>query len=331
MISDTSRILQELEILTNVTLPEADSVKMKYKYEEIVSNYDITRKTPLSLENDFNDKLDLYLSAKKLEGLSQLTLNGYRMDLEKFGEFVNKPAVMITTPDVRAYLTSFETNKASTINKKLSVIKTFMAWMVDEEMLLKNVTNKIKPIRQPKRLPKSLTETELETLRDSCERPRERALVEVLYSTGCRVSELINMKVDDVNWSSGALSVIGKGDKERVVYLNDRAKYYLKIYLDYRKLEDDDCEFLFTTVRRPYRKMSPSTIQDELNRIGERGGLEGVHPHRLRHTMATLSMNKGIQLGDLQQLLGHSNPSTTLVYTEVSEDRKRNAHKRYVQ
>lgn len=332
MSTDTARMLQELEIITSTLLPESDTIKLKLRYEEIVNNYTINRRTPLSLENDMQDKIVLFLSARKLEGLSPLTIAGYEQELNKLNEFIGKPAIQISTPDLRNYLSSNDQWKPGTVSKKLSVIKTFFTWLVDEEILLKNPSSKIKQLKQPKRLPKAVNATELEMLRKGCETARERALLEVMYSTGCRLSEVSSMMVDKVDFASGAINVIGKGDKERIVYLNPRAIFYLEIYLEERKENEDDCEYLFTTVRRPYRQMKPKTIQDEVQKIKDRSEIgKNVHPHILRHTMATLAMENGIELGDLQQLLGHDNPSTTLRYASVSEERKKHAHKRFVQ
>lgn len=332
MSTDTARMLQELEIITSTLLPDADIVKMKLRYEEVVNNYEINRRTPLSLENDTQDKIKLFLSAKKLEGLSRLTIDGYERDLNKMDEYIGKPVVHIGTPDIRNYLASNSKWQPGTVSKKLSVIKTFFTWLVDEEILLKNPSSKIKQMKQPARLPKAISVTELEKLRQGCTTTRERALLEVMYSTGCRLAEVSNIKTNKINWASGAISVIGKGNKERIVYLNPRAVYYLEIYLSERKDNEDECEYLFTTTRRPFRQMKSRSIQDEISNIKNKSNVsKNVHPHTLRHTMATLAMENGIELGDLQQLLGHENPSTTLRYAAVSEERKKSAHRRFVQ
>lgn len=305
---------------------------MKLRYEEIVSNYNVNRRTPMSLENDMSDKISLFVSAKKLEGLSELTIASYKRELRLFDEFTNKPAVNINTPDIRIFLASNGEWSPGTVSKKLSVIKTFFTWLVDEEILLKNPSSKIKQIKQPKRLPKAVSQTDLEILREGCKTTRERALLEVAYSTGCRLSEISNMQTEKVNWASGAISVIGKGNKERIVYLNPRALFHLKCYLKERAENEDTCPYLFTTIRRPYRQMKNKTIQDEVAKIAKQSDTnKNIHPHILRHTMATLAMEAGIELGDLQHLLGHENPSTTLRYAAVSEGRKQQAHKRFVQ
>ena len=274
----------------------------------------------------------LYISSKRLEGLSELTLEDYYRELMLFEFRVGKPTVQINTTDIRQYLANNEGVMASTNGKKLSVIKSFFAWLVDEEILLKNPAAKIKQMKQPKRLPKALTAVELEQLRESCNSLRERAMIEVMYSTGCRLSEISGMKRKDVNWANSSITVIGKGDKERIVYLNPKSAYHLEKYLNECKYADNECEYLFSTERRPYRKVQNKSIQDIIEKVSKRTDIDKkVTPHVFRHTMATLAMENGIELGDLQQLLGHENPGTTLRYAAVSEERKHNAHKRFVQ
>lgn len=332
MSTDMARILQELEIVTSTLVPDSDIVKLKYRYEEIISNYEVSRKTPISLKNDMSDKINLFLSAKRMEGLSHNTIIGYERELSIFDDFVKKPAVMISTPDIRNYLSSRGNLKVGTVQKKLSIIRTFFSWLVDEEILIKNTSNKIKSIKHPKRLPKAMTSMELENMRQGCADCRDRAMLEVMYSTGCRLSEISNMKERDIDWRDASIRVIGKGDKERLVYLNTRAQFYLKQYIEHKRQEEDDCEYLFTTQRRPWRRMKNKSIQDLIKKIAENAGMErNVHPHMLRHTMATLAVDNGIELGDLQQLLGHESADTTLRYVTVSEKRKRQAHKQYVQ
>ena len=332
MSNDMARLMQEIEIVTSTLIPDADIVKIKLRYEEIINNYDIQRRVPISLENDTRDKISLFIYSKKLEGLSPLTIHSYERELARLNEFIGKPVVQINTANLREYLSSNDKLASSTVSKKLSVIKTFFTWLVEEEILLKNPSARIRQVKQPKRLPKAVSVTELEMLREGCRTLRERAMLEVMYSSGCRLSEVSNMQTDKINWSSGAISVVGKGNKERVAYLNPRAIFHLKAYLKERNENEDDCSYLFTTLRRPYRKMGNKTIQDEIGKISNRSKIgKNVHPHILRHTIANLAMENVIELGDLQQLLGHESPSTTLRYASVSEERKQQAHKRFVQ
>lgn len=332
MSYDVTKILQELESLTTTLLPDADVVKLKHRYEEIISNYHVERKTPENLSNDFADKVNLYLSARGLEGYSDKTLEGYARELRLFDDFTNKPAIQVSTPDIRKYLSSNEKWQPGTVANKLTIIKAFYKWCVDEEILLRNPANKIQPPKQPKRLPKGFSHSEMEMIRQGCRDSRDRALVEVLYSTGCRISELSSIKTEQIDWHRTCITVIGKGDKERIVYLNARAIFYLKAYLKDRDYADDDCEYLFTTSNRPYRRLSNDAIRNAFKSMQERTWVKGsVYPHRFRHTMATNAMENGIELGDLQQLLGHEKPETTLRYAAVSEERKHQAHKRFIQ
>lgn len=330
--NDMARLLLELETITLTLMPDADVTKLKLRFEEVTNNYNIDRRTIEEMNNDFEDKINFYINALRLEGYSENTLYGNKSDLKAFGKFVDKAVVQVTTSDIRNFLSNNKTWSVGTVSKKLSTIKTFYRWMVSEEILLHNPADKIKTPKKEKRLPKAMNLVELEMIRDACENERERALVEVLYSTGCRISELAGMKISDIDYRGGSLSVIGKGNKERIVYLNSRAMYELNKYLKYKQFEEDNSNFLFTTVRRPYRAMSTVAIRNIVNNISSRVETsKKVTPHTFRHSMATNAINNGIELGDLQQLLGHSNPQTTLCYIDVSEERKRNAHKRFVQ
>lgn len=331
-MSDASKMINDLEVIVSLLNPNIDSIKLKIRLEEVLDRYNIETKTTEQLKADLLDNIRLYISSKRLEGLSDLTLSDYYRELVMFEFFVNKPTVQITTSDIRRYLASNDSVMASTNGKKLSVIKSFFTWMVDEEIILRNPSARIKQMKQPKRLPKALTAIELERLREACHTLRERAMIEVMYSTGCRLSEVVNMTRRGVDWSSGSMSVIGKGNKERVVYINPKAKYHLERYLEECEEVENECEYLFSTERRPYRQLKNKSIQDIISKIANRTNIEKkITPHVFRHTFATLAMENGIELGDLQQLMGHESANTTLRYASVSEERKHHAHKRFVQ
>lgn len=330
-MNDNRKLINDLVVNIMTSFPETDEVKLTIRIEEVIGNFNAESKTTDNLREDLIDNIKLYISSKRLEGLSELTLEDYYRELMLFEYRISKPTIRITTADIRHYLAGNDDVMASTQSKKLSVIKSFFSWLVDEEIILRNPAARIKQVKQPKRLPKALTEIELEMLREACDTLRERALIEVMYSTGCRLSEVSGMKRNDVNWAAGSIRVIGKGNKERIVYLNPKAIYHIEQYLEECKENENNSEYLLSTERRPYRQMKSKTIQDAVDKIASRTNIDkNVTPHVFRHTMATLAMENGIELGDLQQLLGHSNPGTTLRYAEVSEDRKHNAHKKFV-
>lgn len=327
MTNDTSRLMNDLNTVISTIFPEADMNVLPVRIEEVLCNYEIQRKSDLKLANDIPEKIDLYLAAKKIEGLSGKTIKGYKSELHLFNQYCNKATALVTTSDIRGYLASKNEAKMSTIGQKLSVLKSFFGWLVKEEILLRDPTGKVKLPKTPKRLPKGLSIEELEMVRESCSTLRERALIEVFYSTGCRLSEIAQMNKDDINLQTQSMSVIGKGNKERIVYLSIKALHHLKKYL---RARSDECEALFITERKPYRRLSHRAIQQEIDVIERASKInKKLHPHVMRHTFATLSMDAGIDLADLQHLMGHSEPSTTLVYASVSEERKQQAFKKF--
>lgn len=327
MVNDTARLMSDLNTIVSTFIPDIEMNKLSIRLEEVLCNYEISRKSDQKLAMDIPEKIEMYIASKKLEGLSAKTLKGYKGELYVFSNFCKKATVLVTTADIRTFLAAFDKAQMSTIGQKLSVLKSFFGWMVKEEILLRDPTAKVKLPKKPKRLPKGLSIEELETIRDSCETLRQRALIEVMYSTGCRLSEVANMNKGDINIQDMNLKVIGKGNKERVVYLSIKAYRQLKKYLNSRK---DDCDAMFVTSFKPYHRMGNRSIQREIDKIEQLSCLKKkLTPHVMRHTFANLSMDAGIELADLQHLMGHSNPSTTLVYSSVSEERKQQAFKKY--
>ncbi|WP_269465573.1 site-specific tyrosine recombinase/integron integrase [Rummeliibacillus stabekisii] len=300
----------------------------KNKLSTIFSKYHVTKVEQDEVHPDLTEKTVLFLSSKKLEGLSQVTLDSYKIELRIFSEHVKKRTDDITTSDVRVYLGKFEHLKLSSISRKLSVLKSFFSWLTAEEFILRDPTAKIKPPKKEKRLPKALTIEELEMLREFCKTNRQRAFLEVMYATGCRLSEIHNLNKSDINYQAMSCRVIGKGNKEREVYFSHKAMYHLKKYLTTRT---DDCEALFITERKPCRRLSNRGIQREIGKIAEQAGLEKpVHPHVLRHTFATLTLNNGADIVAIQALLGHEDPSTTQIYAQLTEEKKHEQHKKYL-
>ncbi|OXS80653.1 hypothetical protein B1B05_01305 [Domibacillus enclensis] len=303
---------------------------MAVRLEEVVSNYQTNRKSNDNLADDLHDNIEIFISSKRLEGYSDLTLYDYQTELSLFADQMKKSTVQISTPDIRNYLSKIKQEKevmASTLGKKLYVLKSFFSFLVQEEILLRDPTKKIKAPKLPKRLPKALSVEELEMVRESCKTLRQKALIEVMYSTGARLSEVSNMRIKDLNKPNMTITVIGKGDKERVTFLSYKSLFHLNKYL---KSRADDCDYLFATQNKPIRQMKNCSIQREVDKIEKLSGLtKKLTPHVFRHTLASTMVNNGADLVDIQQILGHSNPSTSLVYINVSEERKQSAHKRF--
>jgi integrase/recombinase XerD len=294
----------------------------------ILSLYDIRPAKLPGAHPDIRDKVGQFLAAKRLEGLSEITLDGYADELRIFAQHVTDPTDQIITSDIREYLSRFEHLKMSSISRKLSVLKSFFGWLLDEEIIIKDPVRRIKPPKKEQRLPKALTIEELEQVREACISPRERAMMEVFYATGGRLSEVQQLNKVDINYQAMSARVIGKGNKEREVYLSFKSLYHLKKYL---MLRLDEVPSLFVTERHPCRRLSTRGIQRVISAIASRSGVQkNIHPHTFRHTFATLTLNNGADLSSVQALLGHADPATTQVYAQVSESKKQEAYRKHL-
>lgn len=226
-----------VKIVGKATLecPEIDQIKLRNIVEEVLYDYDIQPKTKaLVTMSDMPELIAMFLACKKLDGLSELTIKSYQWHLMRFARVVNKKVADVTTMDIRrflAYLMQKLKLKDTSIETEKSILKSFFNWLEDEEYIVKSPARKIRPTKTGKRLRKALNIEELERLMDACKTPRQRALLEFLFSTGCRLSEVTNVNLSDINWSEKSLKVIGKGNKERKVLFSDKAKLYLKKYL----------------------------------------------------------------------------------------------------
>lgn len=302
--------------------------EVKNKLSGIFAKYWITKVEVDEVHPDLQEKARMFLASKKLEGLSKNTLASYKLELRIFSEYVKKRTEDIRTADIRYYLSQFPNLKMSSISRKLSVLKSFFGWMTAEEILQRDPTAKIKAPKKEKRLPKALTIEELEMMREACHTNRQRAFLEVMYATGCRLSEVSSLNKSDVNYQTASCRVVGKGNKEREVYFSPKAMYHLRKYLMSR-VDNEDA--LFVTERKPYRRLSNRGIQREIKKIAIMAGIEKkVSPHTLRHTFATLTLNNGAEIAAVQALLGHESPATTQIYAQLTEEKKRETHKKYL-
>lgn len=310
-----------------VEFPEIDQLKVRSIAEEVLYKYDVKPQEKGLITSDIEEKLQMYLAVKKLDGLSKRTLYNYHNNLIIFAGYIKKPVTSITTTDLRIYLANRCKNlKPTSTNEQISVLKSFFAWLHNEEYIPKNPMSKIKPMKEPKRVRHALNEEEMEILRQACKTDREKALLEFLVSSGCRLSEVVSINKDDINWNERSLFVIGKGNKERKVYFNTKAKILMKKYLLTRA---DENNALFVASKRPYGRLGGRSIEKEIKNISERVNIDkSIFPHLFRHTFATISLNKGLSLPVLQHIMGHENPSTTQIYAELSEENIEHEYRR---
>lgn len=271
-----------------------------------------------------------YIVSRKIEGLSQKTLELYNLYLDDFFFTVNKKAEDITSNDVRVYLYSVQETRGlsnRTLDSRRIAIHAFFEWAANEGYIGKNPCRVIKNIKYERIEKKPLTDMELERIRQTCETIREKALVEFLYSTGSRVTEVCGVKKTDIDFYKGEVIVLGKGNKHRKVYLNARSKLLLKQYLDSR---NDESEYLFVSERKPHGALKKEAVERNIRLIGERAGLDRpLTPHLFRHTLATLLLQRGTPITEVQKILGHANINTTMIYAKVSEDDVKVSHMKY--
>lgn len=326
----SSELAYEIVKYMKGIIPGLDENMIQNGVTSILSEYRVTRNILSSNHSmDLLQKIEMYISAKKLEGLSPVTLTEYSTKLNNFSKYINKKVECINTNDIRLYLGTFhEINLASSIDTKLSVLKSFFTWLYEEEIISKDPTKKIRPLKKRSRMRESLTVEELELVREACSSTRERALLEFLYSTGCRLDEVYKLNKADIDWNNMSVNVIGKGDKQRKVYISPKTKIHMNKYFLSRK---DTSDVLFCTERKPYRRLGHRTIQEIIQTIGERANIgRRVHPHLLRHTLATFMVNNGCDISTIQKILGHTSPSTTQVYAKLSDEVVKNEYMKHL-
>ena len=313
----------------------AETVERIVTTVDVVSNgYEISRKeTGLIVNGSIPEIVKVYIAAKAVENLSRGSLENYRLTLVNFFSTVNKPLSDITANDIRIYLYNYKKErnvKDSTLESKRIVIHSFFAWCVDEEYLSKNPARKVSPIRiqQPNR--HGMTPLELERFRSLCQTKREKATVDFLFSTGCRVQELCNVKKSDIDWNEKTVNIVhGKGGKNRVTFLNPEAIISLSDYINSR---NDDCEYLFTTTRQ-HKQLSKKSVEVSINNIASRSTKEfstHITPHVFRHTAATVALRNGMPIEQVQRFLGHSKISTTLIYASTDDNMVKMNHQKCV-
>lgn len=311
----TIKILGKLSMVC----PELDQLQARDIIEEVLYNYEVVQPETSLVVSDIDDKVMLYLQTKRLEGLSDKTLHNYQLNLNIFANCLRKPVNMVTKEDMRRFLAvRCKDMKPTTKNTQISTMKSFFGWLDEEDYIERNPMKQIKSTKVPQRLRTALTDEEVENMRQACITDREKAIIEFMVSTGCRLSEIIGINVDDINWNDMSLNVIGKGNKEREVLFNVKAKILLKKYLKTRKGES---EALFISEHKPYSRLKSRGIETIVNKIADRAKFDkSVYPHIFRHSFGTHNINAGMPLPVLQELMGHSCSATTMVYSRLSRD-----------
>lgn len=281
-------------------------------------------------EESTPDLVQIFLSAKRVEGCSDKTVLYYDSTIRNVLNAVRKDVREVTTDDLRIYLDRYQsTNGVSkvTIDNIRRILSSFFAWLEDEDYITKSPVRRIHKVKTCKTVKETYSDEALELMRDHSECVRDLAIIDMLASTGMRVGELVKLDRSDIDFANRECIVLGKGNKQRKVYFDARTKIHLQRYLDGRK---DDNPALFVTLQRPYNRLQISGVEIRLRRLGEKLNLNKVHPHKFRRTLATMAIDKGMPIEQVQQLLGHQSVDTTLQYAMVNQSNVKQSHRRYI-
>lgn len=284
---------------------------------------------PVSIVSNSN-YLAMFLNAKKIEGCSERTLAYYKTTVEKLLNGIADPIRKVTTDDIREYLASYQSlNDCSktTIDNIRRNISSFFTWLEEEDYIIKSPMRRIHKIKTTKTVKEVISDEEIERMRDKCKNLRDLAIIDLLYSTGMRIGELVRLNIDDIDFEERECIVFGKGDKERRVYFDAKTKIHLMGYINSRS---DDNPALFVTLDAPCNRLKISGVEIRLRRLGRELGINRVHPHKFRRTMATRAIDKGMPVEQVQKLLGHSQIDTTMRYAIVNQTNVKVAHRKFI-
>lgn len=300
--------------------------QLKKLQEVLVKRFDEKEQRIEPATND--EYLRMFLNAKKIEGCSERTIAYYQVTVEHLLKNIVIPLRKITTEQIREYLTKYQSiNNCSkvTIDNIRRNISSFFSWLEEEDHILKSPVRRIHKIKTKTEIKEIISDECIEKLRDGCRNVRDLAIIDLLYSTGMRVGELVNLNISDINFEERECVVFGKGDKERKVYFDAKAKLHLEEYLNSRS---DDNPALFVTLDKPYYRLKISGVEIRVRELGRKLNVKRIHPHKFRRTMATRAIDKGMPIEQVQKILGHSQIDTTMHYAIVNQSNVKVSHRK---
>lgn len=310
-------------------LNNAQTEKLQEVLAYTLFNYEITE-GETDKEISEQNLVELFLSAKRIEGCSAKSLKYYESTICAMLNSVGKGVKYIVTDDIRTYLTEYQEKKKSskvTIDNIRRILSSFFSWLEDEDYIMKSPVRRIHKVKTGTNIKETYSDETLELMRDNCTELRDLAIIDMLASTGMRIGEMVLLNREDINFNERECVVFGKGDKERIVYFDARTKIHLQNYLQSRS---DNNPALFVSLHSPYNRMNIGGIEVRLRKFGKSLGLNKVHPHKFRRTLATMAIDKGMPIEQLQQLLGHRRIDTTLQYAMVKQSNVKIAHRKYI-
>ena len=328
----TEDILNDIVSGIKDVLSDEQMKQVSSSIKDVLAKYEINKRTSNEerREKENTELLDTFLSAKKIEGCSDKTIHYYQSSIDKLLKGLSKSIKEICTNDIRRYLAEIqEENNLSkvTIDNLRRIFSSFFSWLEDEDYIAKSPVRRIHKVRTDTLVKEVLSDENIETLRDSCNELRDLAMIDLLLSTGVRVGELVKMNRADIDFQERQCKVFGKGNKEREVYFNARTKIHLQRYLESRT---DDNPALFVTLLKPHTRLTISGVEVRLRKMGKDVHIDKVHPHKFRRTLATMAIDRGMPIEQVQKLLGHVRIDTTLHYAMVNQQNVKIAHRKFI-
>lgn len=319
------------EKLVNIlnAMAEYLSIAQMKKLQEVLL-VQLAENEPQKEDISNEEYLRLFLDAKKIEGCSERTLEYYRVTATHLLSHVSTPIRKISTDEIRAYLVDYQKiNNCSkvTVDNVRRNISSFFSWLEEEDYILKSPMRRIHKIKTKTVVKEVISDETMETMRDHCTQLRDLAMIDLLYSTGIRVGELVNLNISNVDLEHRECIVYGKGDKERRVYFDAKAKIHLQNYLASRS---DSNPALFVTLDAPHNRLKISGVEIRVRELGRTLGLPRIHPHKFRRTMATRAIDKGMPIEQVQKILGHSQIDTTMQYAIVNQNNVKSSHQKFI-
>ena len=305
------------------------SVAQMKKLQEVLLNH-LSEDIPQRENIENSEYLKLFLDAKKIEGCSERTLQYYRVTVEHMLSKITTPIRKMTTDEIRAYLVEYQQRgrcSKVTVDNIRRNISSFFSWLEEEDYILKSPMKRIHKIKTKTVVKEVISDESMEKMRDACGELRDLAIIDLLYSTGIRVGELVRLNISDVNMEQRECIVFGKGDKERRVYFDAKAKIHLMEYLASRT---DDNPALFVSLNGQHKRLQISGVEIRLRQMGRKLSLDRIHPHKFRRTMATRAIDKGMPIEQVQKILGHSQIDTTMQYAIVNQSNVKSSHQRFI-
>ena len=310
-------------------LNNAQCEKLQEVLQHTLADYEITQKQNAEKESKV-DLVELFLSAKRVEGCSEKSPKYYKATIDTMLDELQIDVKHIVTEDIRSYLTEYQERKGSskvTIDNIRRILASFFSWLEDEDYILKSPVRRIHKVKAASNIKETYSDEALELMRDNCTELRDLAMIDMLASTGMRVGEMVLLNRSDIDFNERECIVFGKGSKERIVYFDARTKIHLQNYLESRT---DGNPALFVSLKAPHERLQIGGIEVRLREFGRQLGLPKVHPHKFRRTLATMAIDKGMPIEQLQQLLGHKKIDTTMQYAMVKQSNVKIAHRKYI-